>query len=328
VYKQWASPDGETFYPVDEVIKHLPPGYYDMDRTMSSVCFTKKKIKNESLLVFPDSSHVPVLEEISKFWKLEHKFNESRIPFKRGILMYGPPGSGKTCTIRMVIDNLVKEHNGIVVDFSSTHLFEDGYKVLRQIHAEMPIVVLMEDLDAIIHRCDESKLLNMLDGMLGIDKVIFLATTNYPERLGSRIMNRPSRFDRRIFIGMPSAVARETYIRSKLIGEDDNIIKRWVEDTSGFSIAHIKELYVANKILGDDYSIALKTLKGMKQKLDSSTFDDYGTVAEEQPQNAMSEDKYAKYGTGEVYKAFRGTAGPDGIANLISEDIRRSNGLI
>jgi AAA+ superfamily predicted ATPase len=328
MYKQWASPDGETFYPVDEVIKNLPPGYYEMEQTMSSVCFTKRKIKNENLLVFPDSSHGPILEEIDRFWKLEPKFLESKIPFKRGILMYGPPGSGKTCSIRMVIDNLVEKHSGIVIDFQNTRLFEDGYKVLRQIHADMPLVVLMEDLDAIINRCDESKLLNMLDGMLGIHKVIFLATTNYPERLGSRIMNRPSRFDRRVFVGMPSAIARETYIRSKLIGEDDNVIKRWVEDTNGLSIAHIKELYVANKILGDSYDIALKTLKGMKCKLDSSTFDDYGTVSEEPVQGRLSEDKYAKFGTGEIYKMLRGTSNPDGIANLISEDIRHGNGLI
>ena len=73
---------------------------------------------------------------------------------------------------------------------------------------------------------------------------------------------------------MPSSEAREMYLKTKLT--EDTEIKQWVEDTEGFSIAHLKELFVATKILGDSYDRALAVLKSMKRQPDSRTFDDYG----------------------------------------------------
>lgn len=275
-YVQWTSPDNESYYPAGNVAKQLPPGYYALKSSMMGLYFERKEPKTEKLLRFPDSTTDAVIEEIESFWGKENKFRESEIPYKRGMCLYGPPGSGKTCTIRLVIENLTKEHDGLVIDFPDyVGLFKEGYEALRQIHPDMPLVVLMEDLDAILRRSSESEIMNLLDGVFNIDRTIFLATTNYPEKLGSRILNRPSRFDKKIFVGMPSAEAREMYLRSKLIDEDDDTINRWVEDTNGMSIAHLKELFVANKILGDPYESAIKTLKSMKVTTSSSTFDDY-----------------------------------------------------
>jgi SpoVK/Ycf46/Vps4 family AAA+-type ATPase len=306
----------------------LPPGYYDVNQDMRGLYFKKRNMKTENLLRFPDASSDAVIEEISKFWGLEKKFDESSIPYKRGMILYGPPGSGKTCTLQIVIENLTKNHKGIVVEFPGVHLFKEGYDVLRQIHQDMPVIILMEDIDAILNRNSESEVLNILDGMNSIRKTIFLATTNYPEKLGSRIMNRPSRFDKKIFIGMPSSEAREIYIKSKLIDESEEEVGKWVEDTNGMSIAHIKELYVANKIIGDTYSEALKTVKSMKVTPGSSTFDDYHIRENGERKLKRRFGKvWDRYGSGDMYaeakkKAAAGLitedwAGPDQIAGLI-----------
>jgi len=53
--------------------------------------------------------------------------------------------------------------------------------------------------------------LNLLDGVKQVDNIIYIATTNYPELLEERILNRPSRFDRRFHIGTPSAEVRKFY---------------------------------------------------------------------------------------------------------------------
>lgn len=275
---QWTTGDGQTFFPASRVVDQLPPGYYDIASSMTGGLFFKNKsAKSEKLLRFPDSESDQVISEIEKFWTLGPKFAEYKIPYKRGIILYGPPGSGKTCILRIAIDNLIKKQNGIVVDFPDPYLFEEGYNILRQIHPEKPLVVLMEDLDAILNRNSESSVLNLLDGVKDIHKAVFLATTNYPEKLGSRILNRPSRFDKKFFIGMPNKEAREMFIRTKL--SDDKEIDRWVEDTDGFSIAHIKELFVANKLLGDPYDQALEVLQAMKQTPSSEIFDDYNSKA-------------------------------------------------
>lgn len=292
-YKQWTTPDNKVFFPAGEVVGQLPPGYYQMRQSMQGFYFEKQPIKSERLMRFPDAASDYVIEQIEKFWDLEESFRADEIPYKRGILAYGPPGSGKTCTLRIVVDNLIREHEGLVVDFGSTHMFKEGYDILRQVHPTMPLIVLMEDLDAILQRQNESEVLNLLDGMYGIDKTVFLATTNYPEHLGSRIMNRPSRFDKKVFIGMPSCEAREMFIRTKLIDESDDTIKRWVDDTAGMSIAHINELYITTKKFGESYDEAVNVLKKMSSSPHSSSFDPYRIEEETKAVGLGPEDEHS-----------------------------------
>lgn len=279
MYKQWTTGDNKNYMPAGEVVKEIPAGYYQICNSMAhGTYFSKKDTKQESLIRFPDASTDLVIEEIEKFWALENRFREENLPYKRGIMMYGPPGSGKTCTLRIVAENLIKEHNGMVVDFPGIGLFKEGYEILRSIHKSMPLIVFMEDVDSILSEYNSSETLNLLDGMYNMDKIIFVATTNYPEKLGSRVMNRPSRFDKKIFVGMPSEEARKIYIESKLKNKDEKIVSRWVEDTDGFSIAHIKELFIATEVLGEDYDSAVKVLSNMKNTPISNSFDPHALI--------------------------------------------------
>jgi SpoVK/Ycf46/Vps4 family AAA+-type ATPase len=111
-----------------------------------------------------------------------------------------------------------------------------------------------------------------LDGVDKIEKIVFLATTNYPDKLGARVMNRPSRFDKRFKIGHPNDESRMLYFRH-LIGDEEKAksmgvdLNKWVADTEEFSIAHLKELFVAVCILGDSYEDAIETLSNMKEQI-------------------------------------------------------------
>ena len=243
--------------------------------------------------------------------------------------------SHNTCTIRLAIENLIKEHQGVVMDWPGPDLFKSGYEMIREVHEEIPIIILMEDIDAILRRSYESDVMNVLDGVYSIDKVVFLATTNYPENLGSRIMNRPSRFDKKIFVGMPSEENRRQYIKSKLVKETESTVERWVRDTKGFSIAHIKELFVASRILGDDYDSSLRTLRKMKHKNNSADFDPYEEL--DKGGKTYAADKEAYYDSCEEAKPFleakkrmgglltegakklRKKATPEEIANLLTQ---------
>lgn len=270
---------------------------------MQGMYLEQKDVRNEDLLRFPDSNSDAVISEIKRFWGLRKKFQESKVSHKRGLLLYGPPGSGKTCTLRIVVEDLVGNQNGIVLEWpgGGPDMLLEAYGMVRGIHPDMPIVVLMEDVDAILEGYSNSKTLNLLDGVQNIDRILFLATTNHPEKLGSRIVNRPSRFDKRFLIGMPNAEARGMFLEHKGILGDE--LKQWVSDTDGMSIAHLKELYVANKILGDDYGSAVATIKEMKFIPSSQFFDETKPMTERQ---AL---KYKDYGEGRVYAESKSRRG-------------------
>lgn len=191
----------------------------------------------------------------------------------------GTAGIRESSTIKIVVKNVI-ERNGIAIEFSDRSDFINNFRALREVQPDIPVVVLMEDIDEIIRNANESRILQILDGMENLDKVVFLATTNYPERLGDRFINRPSRFDRRFKIGHPLSESRKMYLDylfssskdKKLIGKID--IEKWTEDTEGFSISHIKELFVAVCILGESYDETLSILNTMKEESVSSSQDE------------------------------------------------------
>lgn len=276
-YVHWTTSDGRIFIPAAKTTPKLTPGVYEIGSSQSiGLYFEKIPVKTEGLLRFPETNSDRVVSEIQKFWDREDLFKEYELTYKRGILLYGPPGSGKSCTIQLIMEDVVNR-DGIVVKFTDPYLYIDGVRVLRQIEENIPVVTIMEDIDSTLEVYNESEILNILDGVNEVRKTVFLATTNYPEKLGARIVNRPSRFDKRFRIGYPSAASRRMYfehiLRGKSAKELGIDIDRWVKDTDHMSIAHLKELFVAVVILGDSYEEAIKTLQSMKEYLEDKEYD-------------------------------------------------------
>lgn len=261
---QWSTGDDELFVPAGKAVRHLPPGAYDINKSPSiGLYFQRMPVKTEGLLHLPSSNIARVTGEIAKFWEREDKFAEYELAYKRGILLWGPPGCGKSSCIQLLMRDVI-DRKGIVVNFQHPNLFIEGYRVLRQIEPRTPIIVIIEDIDALIEQWGESPVLNILDGIERVSRTVFIATTNYPEKLGARIVNRPSRFDKRFKIGYPSSESRKLYL--DFIRKSEKVdVARWVRDTDGFTLAHLKELFVAVIILGDEYGAALRTLKSMKE---------------------------------------------------------------
>ena len=271
---QWTTGDGKVFLPSGEAHDSLPPGAYAVGKSMQlGLYFETIPVKTEGLLELPSSNFKRVTTEIAKFWEREHIFSNFGLAYKRGILLWGPAGCGKSSCIQMLMRDVISR-GGIVVEFTQPQVFIEGYRVLRDIQPETPVIVVMEDLDSIVEAYGESEVLVLLDGIERVNRIVFVASTNYPERLGDRIVNRPSRFDKRFKIGYPDAESRRLYLVFLIDGKVEVDVDQWVRDSEHFSLAHLKELFTAVVILGDDYQDALKTLRSMKENKIGSHKDD------------------------------------------------------
>jgi SpoVK/Ycf46/Vps4 family AAA+-type ATPase len=270
-YTQWTTLGDGSFAPVGKTVRKIKPGYYDLATSnQGQIVFIPVHGRKDKLLKFPDSASKAVLEEIAKFWEREAIFKKYELAFKRGILLYGPPGSGKTCTFELVARDIV-QRGGIVLTFNPA-IFLNAYRALREIQPEIPVVVLMEDFEATIENYDESRILNLLDGVEQLHKVVFLASTNYPERLAPRVMNRPSRFDVTVHVPHPCAEARKIYLET-LLRDDPIDVTAYVKATDGMSLAHVKELFAATVILGVPFAAAVDRLEKMRDEIVSSDDD-------------------------------------------------------
>ena len=273
---QWTSSDGIRFFPAGHTVPQLQSGVFEIKYCNNRGHYWEQiPVKTEGLLRFPDGNSEKVIQEIQNFWEREQLFHDFGLAYKRGIILWGPPGSGKSSTIQIIIADVI-ERGGVVFKFNiMPSLFLEGVRIFREIQPETKIVILMEDIDSILDDYGESDVLNILDGVDRIEKVVFIATTNYPELLGDRIINRPSRFDKRFKMPHPNSKSRKLYFEH-LFKQHESIknvynINKWVKDTDNMSIAHLKELFVAVCILGEKYEDAISVLQAMvEDKLTSS----------------------------------------------------------
>ena len=236
---------GTGFQPCSRTHKTLQSGIYALEYINNiGTIFQPHSFPTDDLIRLPDSRSDEVINEIEHFWTLDKVFKEYGYAHKRGFLLFGPQGSGKTSTLAVVARNIVKR-GGLALYITNPDLATNILPQFREVEPNRPIVVIIEDIDAVIEQRGESEMLQLLDGDRSISHICFIATTNYPERLDHRVINRPSRFDRVVKIDVPSPESRAVYLRSRLPKMAVPEVDRWVKLTDGFSIAHLKELIVS-----------------------------------------------------------------------------------
>lgn len=261
----WAQ-SGDAFFPVAEVVNELPPGAYRCRQSNQGPYLERMPIEIDSLLTLPDSAVEKLLAEFRQFWTLRENFSKRGFTFKRGLLMWGPPGSGKTSAIWQMTQELVRLHRGVVVFIENPSLATACIGLLRRIEPERPMITIMEDLDALVQQHGDHGFLALLDGETQISNVVHVATTNYPEYLDRRFVDRPSRFDTIMRVGMPSADARRAYFRAKEPSLDDLTLGRWVHRTEDYSIAHLREVIIAIKCFDQSEETVFDRLDEMRQQ--------------------------------------------------------------
>lgn len=275
-FTQWAQVLDGKFVITGSTMNKLPSGAYEIQTTDSGFLFTKQTLHVDELIDFDDSKMSAVLEEIGRFWDRHSIFQQYKFLHRRGYLFYGPAGSGKTCLVQQIIADIVRRDGLAFYINTAPRIAADGLRdALRRVEPDRPIVCVLEDIDAIIRYHGESDVLSFLDGEIQVDRIITIATTNYPEQLDRRIIARPRRFDRLVYVGMPDANIRRKYFKSKLLNMSDDEIEQWVDISDEFSFAALSDLIISVKCLGNDLQTTAKQLADLlKSKPSSEKFNE------------------------------------------------------
>ncbi len=187
--------------------------------------------------------------DIEKFLGSRDTYQTYGVPWKRGVLLIGPPGNGKTHAVKALLN-----HVGLaclyVKSFTSHHSSDHANirKVFDRARNTTPCALVLEDIDSLVNDKNRSYFLNELDGFAENQGILVLASTNHPDRLDPAIVNRPSRFDRKYHFELPGVEERAAFLRmwnaqfEPAVQLSEEGLSRSAESTDGFSFAYLKEL--------------------------------------------------------------------------------------
>jgi hypothetical protein len=277
---QWKVVQAGVFEVCGVTAARLPAGAYGCTiNQYGDVQLITRDLQVDDLIDFADSLPARILTEIENFWSLGEQFLKHGYLHRRGYLLYGPQCSGKSSVVHQVVHRIIKAGH-VAVFCEHPGFLTRAMEVFRKIEPERPLVCLFEDIDAVIEMHGDSELLQWLDGSHQIDKVINIATTNYPERLDRRIVSRPRRFDRIIKIEAPTRTIRETYLSRKLPElQPSGQLEHWLQVTEGLSFAALAELVISVACLGNSLEETVQLLRQLDdQQPSSKEFDRPGNM--------------------------------------------------
>ncbi len=213
-----------------------------------------RKTGPDSLVLAPGLKE-KLFDDVMGFFTRKDVYASHGVPWKRGILLLGPPGNGKTHAVKALCQNIGRPIL-YLRSIESGGIFETGQhgnisQVFYLARKTAPCLLVLEDLDALINSQNRSFFLNELDGFAQNTGICVLATTNYPERLDPSILDRPSRFDRKYTFELPSAGERRRYLEHWAGRQTSSLrlsppgIDSVVAATEGFSFAYLQELCLA-----------------------------------------------------------------------------------
>jgi len=225
----------------------------------------KKKIIKEKLIFTEDSTITEVMKDIDLFFKEEtyNMYKKLQITYKRGVILYGEPGNGKSAMIREII-RILPRISKIVINPNINDIPKILSILIKSLNGKKAIIII-EDIDSIISGRNRSEFLNILDGIDVQSGVYIIGTTNYPDHIDPAFMNRSGRFDRTYKIDNPSENIRRAFFQNRNIGKllseykvykDDNkpdsdnaVIELFVKYSDNLPMANLKEIMTGTKYL-------------------------------------------------------------------------------
>ena len=214
-------------------------------------------------------------DDIEQFLKQRDFYINNRLNYKRSLLLYGPPGTGKSRFIDNLSRKLIQSHDAVVIRMDSSSELVDVMSGLPQLEfflqGQLKIIIIEELAELVSTRRFSSEMLNLMDNQILKNDVMFLMTTNHPERVPDTIINRPSRIDLLVNIDNTS--------------NENGFIEAWYHHLTGkqlqakwkgaewyqkdLSPAYLKELIVYSQLHGVDLDESWKEIQRRLEEIEN-----------------------------------------------------------
>ena len=195
-------------------------------------------------------------EAIEGFFAHKSAFEALGFPWRRGVLLVGPPGTGKTMVCKAAAAALEQCAFLYVRDLAHYNMESAIRDIFERARRMAPCVLAFEDIDGLIGAENRTVFLNEIDGFRPNEGILIIASSNHPGKIDEALLKRPSRFDRVFHLGLPAKPERIEYCRRVLnksslaknieAGFDTESLSVAVgEKTDGFTPAYLKEAFTA-----------------------------------------------------------------------------------
>ena len=238
-------------------------------------------------------------KDISNFLTAQNFYVEDlEIGWKTGLILYGPPGNGKTRLIKalgqkynlivkniedyiqngkLVLPNSATASSGPVPFFADFTMHRQWSSLFKGLYpaVEKPIIIVAEDIDKTIYNkfsADApmlrlSEFLNAVDGVRSSSGIILIATTNFPKDLPESLLSRPGRFDHIYKIENPTELLFKKYFESRNIQiKGINLAKRFHD--VGVSMAFAEQFVLWSKVATKENKVNKKTALEMIERIE------------------------------------------------------------
>ncbi len=218
-------------------------------------------------LFLPDAMKKELQELVENFLISKDFYASKSIPWKRGILLHGAPGCGKSSIIRTIM-SMYNFKPVTIVPGANEESVRDAFSYAEE---QSPSLLYFEDLDSMLEKnVDISSFLNLMDGVSAKNGLLIIATANEVRKLKGNITDRPSRFDRKFEIPLPNQEMAYIYLKrwfgDLLSAKKYKELSKFTEKC-GFSYAWLKELYISSMFEALSHNKKLPTERDIEVSL-------------------------------------------------------------